>query len=250
MELHKALQYIIQTEGRDIIKEIRLVNILDDFNAYQDIPASKYILRAIIAEEYTNKLLALGKWDNRAEILSQKFSAMTGFIPESVSAIFQSIAYGLGWINTYSPILQASSYSPVNLQPSLISNSDFAQLTVSKQEDYLSGLIQIDANIESNLGIIINANISIKAPTLYLNVEASGKLKQKFSTSIFVSVYNKVNQMKGLKKVMIFDNHPVLSSICCSSIFFDGFLKNRNYSEKCYEFNISKIRIYAERDLY
>lgn len=100
MELHKALQHIIQTEGQDILKETRLINILDDFNAYQDIPASKYILRAIIAEGYTSKLLALGKWDNNTEMLSQKFSAMTGFIPESVSIIFQSIAFGLGWVSS------------------------------------------------------------------------------------------------------------------------------------------------------
>lgn len=33
MELHKALRHIIQTEGQDILKEIRLVNILDDFKA-------------------------------------------------------------------------------------------------------------------------------------------------------------------------------------------------------------------------
>lgn len=99
MELHKALRNIIQTDGPEILKEVRLVNILDDFNAYQDIPASKYILRSIIAEGYTSKLLALGKWDNNAVMLSQKFSSMTGFIPESVFVIFQSIAYGLGWIN-------------------------------------------------------------------------------------------------------------------------------------------------------
>ena len=77
MELHKALRHIIETEGQDIIKEIRLVNILDDFNAYQDIPASKYILRAIIADGYSSKLLQIGKWDNFAKALSTKFHSLT-----------------------------------------------------------------------------------------------------------------------------------------------------------------------------
>lgn len=134
MELHKALQHIIQTEGQDIIKEIRLVNILDDFNAYQDIPASKYILRAIIAERYTNKLLLLGKWDNNAVMLSQKFSALTGFIPESVSVIFQSIAYGLGWINCIQ-FSQGKNYE----------STKYNKNNVSK-EDHILNMIEIDAS--------------------------------------------------------------------------------------------------------
>ena len=132
MELHKALQHIIQTEGQDIIKEIRLVNILDDFNAYQDIPASKYILRAIIAEGYTNKLLALDKWDNNAVMLSQKFSTITGFIPESVSIIFQSLAYGLGWKNSIQ-----SNPNSTN------SNSPFTSNKNSKEDDLLNKIVRI-----------------------------------------------------------------------------------------------------------
>lgn len=97
MELHKALRNIIQTDGPEILKEVRLVNILDDFQAYQDIPASKYILRAIIVDGYSSKLLAIGKWNSEAETLVNKFSSVTGFIPESVSLIFQSISYGIGW---------------------------------------------------------------------------------------------------------------------------------------------------------
>ena len=97
MELHKALRNIIQTDGPEILKEVRLVNILDDFQAYQDIPASKYILRAIIVDGYSSKLLAIGRWNREAEALANKFSSVTGFIPESVTLIFQSISYGIGW---------------------------------------------------------------------------------------------------------------------------------------------------------
>ena len=99
MELYKALRKIIQTEGQDILNEPRLVNILDDFNAYQDIPGSKYIVRAINTDGYTAKLLSIGKWNADAEQLANKFAMITGFVPESVSVICHSIAYGLGWIN-------------------------------------------------------------------------------------------------------------------------------------------------------
>jgi len=250
MELHKALRHIIQTEGQDIIKEQRLVNILDDFNAYQDIPASKYILRAIIADGYSSKLLQIGKWDNFAKALSTKFHSSTGFKEDASVNIFQSLAFGLGFISYYNPINQATKNPTESESQGLITNNDFAKLSRLNQEKYLSGLIEVDSNIKSQLGIEIKANVVIKAPTLYLNIEAKGKLKQKYSVSIFAAIYNKNDEMKGLKKVMIFDSHPILSPICCSSVFFDGFLANRNFSDICSEYNISKILIYAERDLY
>lgn len=161
MELHKALQHIIQTEGQDIIKEIRLVNILDDFNAYQDIPASKYILRAIIAEEYTNKLLALGKWDNNAVMILQKFSALTGFIPESVSIIFQSIAFGLGWVNSINQSQsnngknqqkQSQTGTPQPFRPTIQSGWR-KDMTEDEKEEYLFSLLEYDNSKESQFHV-------------------------------------------------------------------------------------------------
>lgn len=250
MELHKALRSIIKTDGPEILRNIRLVNILDDFNAYNDIPASKYILRAIISDGYADNLLHLGKWDNQAQAIINKFCVTTGFKEEAVWNIFQSVAFGLEWILIYNPIQSKISNNTNYVAPKVIPNSDFSCMTRAQQESYITGLIEVDGNIESKLGITISANATIKAPTLYLNVEASGKLEQDYSISVFAAVYNREIQMKGLRKIMIFNNQPILSSICCSSVFFDGFLKNRNYSEKCYECNISKIRLYAERDLY
>lgn len=161
MELHKALQHIIQTEGQDIIKEIRLVNILDDFNAYQDIPASKYILRAIISEGYTNKLLPLGKWDNNTEMLSQKFSAMTGFIPESVSIIFQSIAFGLGWVSSINKgqsgtgqNQQKKSQSNASQKPRPTIQSGWrSDMTDDEKEEYLFSILEYDNSRESQLHV-------------------------------------------------------------------------------------------------
>ena len=104
MELHKALQYIIQTDGSDTLNQPRIINILDDLNAYQDLPAAKYILKAIIADGYMSQFLSIGNWNNKTEALVQKFSKSTGFTFEVVSVIFQSVAYGLTWIENISNI--------------------------------------------------------------------------------------------------------------------------------------------------
>ncbi|MBD5340903.1 MAG: hypothetical protein HDR94_04940 [Bacteroides sp.] len=98
MELHKALRAVIQTEGETIITEVRLVNILDDFKAYSEMPTAKYILRAIISDGFAHKLLLVGKWNNDAINLATRFAATTGFMPDAVEILFKSIAFGLGWI--------------------------------------------------------------------------------------------------------------------------------------------------------
>lgn len=48
MELSHALRHIIQTNDPDIIRGLRLINILIYLNAFQNIQESKYIMRAII----------------------------------------------------------------------------------------------------------------------------------------------------------------------------------------------------------
>lgn len=97
MELHKALKHIVDTEGSEIIKDLRLVNILDDFKAFEQFPAFKYILRSIIAEGYSQKLNEIGKWDNRSIALVNNYIQHTGFIQDYVCFIFKSLALGLGW---------------------------------------------------------------------------------------------------------------------------------------------------------
>lgn len=104
MELHKSLQYVIQTDGAEILNQSRLINILDDLHAYQDIPAAKYILRSIVTDGYMTQFLSIGNWNNQTEALVHKFSKSTGFVLEVVNVIFQSIAYGLNWIEKISNI--------------------------------------------------------------------------------------------------------------------------------------------------
>ena len=100
MELHKAIRNIVETDGQEIVKDVRLVNILSDFRAFDAIPASKYILRAVIADGYSHKLLAIGAWNSQSENLCNKFVATTGFQNDYAYMVFQSLAYGLGWKKT------------------------------------------------------------------------------------------------------------------------------------------------------
>lgn len=216
MELHKAIKNIILTDGQDILKEMRLVNILDDFNAYQDIPASKYILRAIIADGYTNKLLAIGKWDNAAEALSQKFSAVAGFIPESVSLIFQSIAYGLGWVNSISQSpggnkqnnqTQSKTGTPLPSRP-IIQSGYRKTMTDDEKEEYLFSLLEYDNSKESyfhvkleNLSFEVDSDEEIE---IQCEFRRTGKISG--NVALYCALYDLRGRMKYTGLVGLIEN--------------------------------------------
>lgn len=151
MELHLALRNIVKTDGPSIIAEGRLVNILCDFQAFDAIPASKYVMRAIIDDGYSKKLLQCAKWDMAAQQLSGQFASSTGFQPDIVWIIFQSLAYGLGWINTISAAANIPTppiKNPHNRKKPTLGNN----YTTSDIIQYLSSLIERKPETEETLG--------------------------------------------------------------------------------------------------
>ena len=157
MSFHEALRNIIQTQGRDIVTELRLINILDDFHAYDSIPASKYILRAIIADGYAKKILALGRWDNSSQALSTKFASTIGFIPEHVIRIFKSIAFGVGWLqkwdeesiltNPISPNLSSNNTTLSTAKPSYSKWS--SKMDEDQTEQFFLSIVEYDKSDEA-----------------------------------------------------------------------------------------------------
>lgn len=202
MELHKAIKHIVDTEGPEIINDLRLVNILDDFKAYEDIPASKYILRAIIVDGYANKLLEIGKWDHRAVLLPNKFASITGFIPESVDLIFQSIAYGLGFIDKIIKLKSQTSCSQQTLNDIFkISRTDLTvryrpDMIESEKETYVFSLIDFDRSREKQLNVHIE-NLSVFIDE-YNRIKLTFELvrdKNNASASLTYSIYDLSNRI-------------------------------------------------------
>lgn len=195
MELHIALKNIILTEGRDIIKDLKAVNILDDFNAYKDMPCSRYILKAIIIEGYASKILELNKWDNNATALIQRFVNTTGFAPNSVNIIFESIAYGLGLLSSVSNNNTQQSPTPVN-NPAPNNNASELMLTstklnkkskdflndyIERAEEYLDSIVEYKEDFEQTLGlkIKVHSNYQVYAnPTAHIEwkIEVEGDI--------------------------------------------------------------------------
>ena len=56
MKLRNALKHIITSLGRDILNDARLVNMLDDFKAFEEQPSAKYVLKSMIDDGLSQTL--------------------------------------------------------------------------------------------------------------------------------------------------------------------------------------------------
>lgn len=202
MELHQALKHIIRSEGQGIVTDLRLINILNDLNAYQEIQGSKYILRAIIDDGFASRFYQIGSLNNQANDLIHRFITTTGFNEENVLKIFQSLAFGLGWISqmplTPAPVpsptpTPTSQQKPASTQPSSVASTlmltsskivrksqDFRVDYCERAADYLDSITEV-RNIH-NLEIKVFAKLEIyDNPTsnIVWSVEVNGNIPMK-----------------------------------------------------------------------
>lgn len=97
MELYNALKIIVENEGRGILNEVRLLNILSDYKAFEKIPASKVILKMLITDGYMHRLIENNEWNQQCSIICQQFVSSSGFQEDYVKYVLEGISFALGW---------------------------------------------------------------------------------------------------------------------------------------------------------
>ena len=95
MPLHEALREVVDREGKEILTDLRLINILDDYKAFEEFPSSKFILKSFILEGFSKSILNIDDWTVSIDCIITKFSHKTGIIKENIEKIMECLAYGL-----------------------------------------------------------------------------------------------------------------------------------------------------------
>ena len=158
--LHITMREAIEQFGFDVLTEGRLVNILLDYGAYSDVPASKTIIQAIVSDGYSQKILDLGKqrrsflsslfnsnetigkpegeeWRNKLESYAAMISKRNGFQQPLVDYVIECLVYGLDWIDN-TPILPQSQTAsqtqvkPLGPQPKQVNSSTSSGTNTNK----------------------------------------------------------------------------------------------------------------------
>ena len=224
MELHKALRDIIDTEGEDIVADMRLMGMLADLQAAADNPAARYILRAIIADGYAARLLRIGEWNDEAKSLASYFASITGFVPAATERVFQSLAYGLKWLKRMPKAAPSAPSAPSAPTPPPVTpnrRKPWSKLTVDEREAWLNSLVEIR---QPSCGLTIDSVYIADSSyddtvTFYINFEISGKISKKFEwVNAAYAIYDSKNRLRvrgalisslnGGKSYNIIDSSP------------------------------------------
>lgn len=99
--MHTIIKKIIKKQGQDVITSKILVNCIDDEGGFSDVEKRPYkkILKLIIEEGYSRKLLDIGAWNAEAEMLARTCAQRSLIQEEGVLYVFACLAYGLGWLS-------------------------------------------------------------------------------------------------------------------------------------------------------
>lgn len=101
MKLQEAIKMVIALKSTNILNNVLVINILNDYNAFEDITSSKNVFKNIISEGYMEKILFAH--DNQLDIPNscQKFLHELydkyGFRLDTSTYVMNSILGGLGY---------------------------------------------------------------------------------------------------------------------------------------------------------
>ncbi len=133
MKLHEAVKHIVVQFGRDIVKDVRLANILDDFNAYEEVPAAKTVLKAFLQGHFGDGLLIECDEPKRKSIVSA-FSSKYGFQDELVRYVVDSLCFGIDKLETVNPYDAEST--PIKRVSTAYDFSNLEQLFATLKNEY------------------------------------------------------------------------------------------------------------------
>lgn len=237
MKLHEAIATIIQEFGKEIVTNAKVINVLSDYNAFEESKAFKVILKNLIAEGYMDQIMYVQNWATSQSRIISNFIAATSFNEANATYVIQSLAYGLGYtksVPSYQPLTcaqpngnaanksnsrqapqpfvpgKAVSYKGISLDktPSQIENMSDSTFQKYKAaaEAYLESIVEFKSDFQVDLGVEVvpyiefdeNAYISPK-------FEVSGKIKIKYDYSIqfHVLLYDQNNRMKCKKEIYV-----------------------------------------------
>lgn len=122
MELYNALKRVVELETDDILKDGRLINLLSDFKAYEELPSSKYLLKYMINEGLMASFLLEYQTQKNIELLLAShitlLSNTYGFKEYLSDYVIRCIAYCLGWISDI-PVIGSHSSKEENVSPTI-----------------------------------------------------------------------------------------------------------------------------------
>ena len=215
MNFQKAIVSVINDYGKDILLKSTVINILSDYNAFQESKAFKVILKHIISEGFLDQIQYIKNWETSHPQLINRFVENTGFQYDKSLYVVSSLAYALGIsqttasYNINNPQQLASPQPVVNHTPTKISHSSL-NLTMMKlnklsdeklvqykenAEQYIESILEYKGDINKELGVDIFVTCYFTSDYNWFEflLEINGILKN--DVDFFFAVYNNIGKL-------------------------------------------------------
>ena len=106
--LPDAIRYVVDKWGCDYLKSRSFLNVLNDFQAFKEIPAAKYIIQNMQANGYVDKLVLVNNWEIESKSIIIKYANEFGAKENLVAYVVRSLGYGLKKINDIPKLMERS----------------------------------------------------------------------------------------------------------------------------------------------
>lgn len=143
MTLSAAIYQSIQSIGPECLRNT-IHNIVSDYSGYEEVLASKQILKEFVAQGYGEKTLYLYSsklpWQKKMQSFASEFANKTGFKEDLVKYVFECIEYGLGWIKDEPSYNQSGQQSAKKDYTEDLTGVDLDKQLILMQKEYISML--------------------------------------------------------------------------------------------------------------
>ena len=173
MELYYALKKVVELQSEDILKDVKLINILGDFKAYDDIPSSKYILKYMVSEGLMANLLYEYQSQNDVNTLLDSHKTLLsdtyGYKESLADYVMRSIAYALGWI---SEIPSESKSNDIAINSKAVSAPSIPQI-IDDGKHLLFKQFPINGDVNAFIQNLVQSGYCLSEPYNYTYHAAS-----------------------------------------------------------------------------
>jgi hypothetical protein len=167
--LPQAIKIIVGIYGKDVVKDVQMVNILNDVVSLEDPNAVKTILRDVVKMGYGEKMLAINapkeNYHLKVKAYSKDISDSLGYKNVIVQYILYSIAFGIG----------------ICPQEPYVKNQDNPTPPQKTEED----TIEIEEKKPPYKAIIVLAVIAVIGGFYGFNYWASSSDREQFENKVF-----------------------------------------------------------------
>lgn len=199
--LPDAIKDILSFKGKSFLQNETIINILCDYNAFNEHPALKNIYRILHNDGFIAKVAQQKSWNTTCANIVTKVVHDYCFPSSFVEYILKSICYGLGTVTDNPQLYTITAQTPAaSNTPSSVplpQNKPWAKMTEDEKNAFLESKLEIKVDTFKAFGISMSSySIFYEEKDIHLAYELTGKMHKDDAFYVMCAIYDKDGKIK------------------------------------------------------